>query len=568
MAISGKAGGTFTIKSEPATRGFTSASEYEDAGLYTISAPLLAPLAAAAEFNETFSWEMTAGLPVTVVDLIAAGDAVRDKPVLPHGPNESGTVRWQLDSGLRMDTSDGVITFGFATSQHALGLNNNPGFGEGGGYTPFTEAQKAAARIAIANWDDLIAARFVEVTQGPGASDFGRQTTDIMLANTFSGPAQAWAYYPGYGNQYARIAGDVWIADPRFNGSNAQLQPGQYGLHTLNHELGHALGLSHPGNYNFGDDQDGDGVADPITYEGDAFYFQDSNQFTIMSYFDSYETGAQNIDWNVMRFVYPSTPMVDDVMVIQQKYGADMTTRTGDTVYGFNSTADVTNQAMKFRTGEMATIFTIWDAGGTDTLDLSGYFTDSVIDLRPGTYSSAGGFGAYDAALIGTEATLAQINLNNAAAGFGPRTQALHDIYFDGVPGINEGVSWKNITGTGDKLLMEQNIGIAYGAIIENAIGGGGNDRINGNSADNELTGGAGRDTFIFVKDGSTDTIKDFATGVDRIDLSALGIGSGAVTFDDATNRLRIDTNDDGAYDMTIIVEGTDLNVLTDLFFG
>ena len=96
-----------------------------------------------------------------------------------------------------------------------------------------------------------------------------------------------------------------------------------------------------PATYNYGDDNDGDGLPDPINYTGDAQYFQDSNQFTIMSYFDSFETGAQNIDWNVMRFLYPSTPMVDDVYVVQQKYGADMTTRTGNTTYGFNATADV-----------------------------------------------------------------------------------------------------------------------------------------------------------------------------------------------------------------------------------
>ena len=50
-----------------------------------------------------------------------------------------------------------------------------------------------------------------------------------------------------------------------------------------------------------------------------------------------------------------------------------MTTRTGDTTYGFNATVEVTNEAMRFEEGDMATIFTIWDAAGHDTLDLSGY---------------------------------------------------------------------------------------------------------------------------------------------------------------------------------------------------
>ena len=87
--------------------------------------------------------------------------------------------------------------------------------------------------------------------------------------------------------------------------------------------------LSHPGDYNFGDDNDGDGIPDPITYEGDAFYYQDNQQYTIMSYFDMYEAGNNQVDWNFMRFVYPSTPMVHDIWVAQQIYGAETSTPDG-----------------------------------------------------------------------------------------------------------------------------------------------------------------------------------------------------------------------------------------------
>jgi Ca2+-binding RTX toxin-like protein len=539
----------------------------------------LTPLHDAADFNSTFSWETTSGLPTSIGDLV--GTTVNDKPVLPEGANSPGTVSWQIDAGWAQDVSDGVITYGFFDGQHAVGLNNNPSFGEGAGYSPFTEAQKAAARVAIQNWDDLIAPRFVEVKQGSGVSTWAQNTTDILLANTTTGPAQAWTYYPGYPHQYQRVAGDVWVADPRINPSNTQFLPGQYGLQTLNHELGHSLGLSHPGAYNFGDDNDGDGVPDPINYTGDAQYFQDSNQFSIMSYFDSYETGAQNIDWNVMRFLYPSTPMVDDVYVIQQKYGADMSTRAGDTTYGFNSTSDVTNEAMKFHSGEMATIFTIWDAAGNDTLDLSGYYTPSVIDLREGGYSSAGGYGAYDASLIGTTPTLAAINANNAAAGMGPRSASLFDIYFNGVSGVNEGISWKEVTGTTDQYLMGQNIGIAYGAVIENAIGGHGNDRINGNQANNVFTGGDGADTFIIadysgvvpdpsnplgktIVDTSVDTITDFHTGQDKIDLTSFG--------HDMVTGLSYDGSDlhfsANGHDYTVHLMGAAVDLSHDILFG
>ena len=541
---------------------------------------VLTPLQDAADFNAGFHWERSPGLGTHVQDLV--GTEVNGKPVFPEGANVPGTVSWQLDSGATLDVgADGVITFGFYQGNHYTGINNNPHLGEGIGYTPFSAAQMAAARIAINNWDSLIAPTFQEQAWGPGSSTWAQKNTDILLANTYTGPAQAWAYYPGSNHQYERLSSDVWIADPRINGSNNQFLPGQYGLQTLNHELGHTLGLSHPGAYNFGDDNDGDGVPDPITYTGDAFYFQDSNQFTIMSYFDSYETGAQNIDWNVMRFLYPSTPMVDDVYVIQQKYGADTTTRTGNSTYGFNSTSDVTNEAMKFHTGEMSTIFTIYDANGNDTLDLSGYYTNSVIDLREGAYSSAGGWGAYNPSQIGTEPTLAGINANNTAAGLGARSAALYDIYFHGTAGVNEGISWKEITGTSDQYLMEQNIGIAYGAVIENAVGGHGDDRINGNQANNTFTGGDGADTFIIadysgniptpsnpaghdVVDTSVDTITDFHTGQDKIDLTSFGDGTVTGLSYDGTD-LHFSAN---GHDYAVHLNGAAVDLSNDILFG
>lgn len=539
-----------------------------------------AEIADARDFNTIYPDPGSfGGLP----DLADPGETIRDKPVFGltgdwdlTRPGDNN-VRTQLDSGLSHNVSDGVITYAFFTHRHALGLNNNPAFGEGRGYTPFTAAQQAAARISIANWDELIAPSFVEVRPGPGASTWAQNTADIWLANTTTGPAQAWAYYPGYPQPYGRVAGDVWIADPRFNTSNAQLDPGFYGLHTLNHELGHAIGLSHPGDYNFGDDSDGDGVPDPITYEGDAFYFQDNNQYSIMSYFDSYEAGNNQIDWNLMRFIFPSTPMVHDVAIAQAKYGADMTTRTGNSTYGFNASADVTNAAMRFSAGEMFTIFTIWDAAGNDTLDLSGYHTGSVIDLREGAYSSAGGFGAYTPALADSDPSalskaeyLAHANTANAANLFAPR-DAVYDLYFGGRAGVNEGIAWFDTMGR--DTLMENNIGIAYGAIIENAIGGHGADRINGNQASNTFTGNGGADTFILARfganDTSVDTITDFVSGADKIDLSFFaGLDPADVQFDAASDTLKVDTNGDGSFDFTAIVHGDDVAVLTDIIYG
>ena len=57
----------------------------------------------------------------------------------------------------------------------------------------------------------------------------------------------------------------------------------------------------------------------------------------------------------------------------------------------------------------------------------------------------------------------------------------------------------------------------------DNLAGGSGNDTLNGGLGNDTLTGGAGADTFLFsTKLGPTnvDTITDFASGVDKIQLS------------------------------------------------
>ena len=279
-----------------------------DAAAYNVSAP--DPHATAA------------GLP----DLAVPGEEIRGKPVYgltgDSDPDRPGVnnVRSQLDSGTHLASADdGVITYGFFTHRHMVGINNNPGLGEGKGYTPFTRSPESGCARRDAELGRLhrsgVRGESIRTRRERLGQERSRHLACQHVHRTGAGVG---LLSRAAGNRTARVGSDVWIADPRVNTSNAQLDPGFYGLQTLNHELGHAIGLSHPGDYNFGDDNDGDGVPDPITYEGDAFYAQDSHQYTIMSYFDTYELGNNQVDWNFMRFVYPSTPMVHDIWVAQQ----------------------------------------------------------------------------------------------------------------------------------------------------------------------------------------------------------------------------------------------------------
>ncbi|MGZ2411949.1 Ca2+-binding RTX toxin-like protein [Sphingomonas sp. F9_3S_D5_B_2] len=125
------------------------------------------------------------------------------------------------------------------------------------------------------------------------------------------------------------------------------------------------------------------------------------------------------------------------------------------------------------------------------------------------------------------------------------------------------------------------NIAIAYGAKIENAIGGSGDDHILGNALNNvltgnagndtlngglgkdELSGGAGSDVFVFA-DTSMDKIRDFHSGTDKIDLSAFHVNSHAIKI--SGGNLFADTDHNGSYDLHIVVQGDAVH-MSDILF-
>lgn len=281
------------------------------------------------------------------------------------------------------------------------------------GFTRFTETQIAATLLALASWSDVANITFTRVNDGDGYSN----NSAILFGNYSDGSegAAAFAYLPGSRSSTAN-PGDVWInSSLAYNATPVLLG---YGQQVLSHEIGHAIGLSHPAAYNAGPGQS-------LNYTANAGYFEDSRQYSIMSYFSETNTGGSFGSGR-----YSAAPLLDDIAAAQRLYGANTTTRTGNTTYGFNSTAD---QAwFRADSATAAVIFAVWDAGGTDTFDFSGFSNAQVIDLRQGGFSNVG-------ALIG-------------------------------------------------------NVSIAIGAVIENAIGGSGADTIFGNAGDNVLTGGAGND--------------------------------------------------------------------------
>ena len=146
---------------------------------------------------------------------------------------------------------------------------------------------------------------------------------------------------------------------------------GTYAFATFLHEIGHTLGLDHGQ----------DGIAALPTNH-------DSLEYSVMTYRSF--VGADLNGYTVRQGSYPTTPMLDDVAAIQYMYGANYATRSGNTVYSWSPT---TGEMSMDGVGQGAStankvLMTVWDGGGEDTYDFSAYTTNLTVDLGPGAWTT------------------------------------------------------------------------------------------------------------------------------------------------------------------------------------
>jgi Ca2+-binding RTX toxin-like protein len=226
--------------------------------------------------------------------------------------------------------------------------------------------------------------------------------------------------YPWQTVDDTRLLGNIWL-NQSSSINNASI--GAPGFFELMHEIGHSLGLQH------------------FSLAG----YEDNVQFSVMLPNDDPTSyGGNNMSYGIddSAMKYVTSLGLYDIAALQTIYGINYSTRSGDTVYDIGHGLS-----------SSAFLYTIWDGGGTDVIDATGYSSHVEIDLRQGHFSSIGSDGS----------TSGHVPWDTAASSANPD------------PG---------------------NVAIAYYAVIENAIGTGGDDTLIGNSWNNVLYGAAGNDTI------------------------------------------------------------------------
>ncbi|MDE0511264.1 MAG: M10 family metallopeptidase [Gammaproteobacteria bacterium] len=172
--------------------------------------------------------------------------------------------------------------------------------------TALTEEGQQLARLALESWTYVTGIQF-EFVDVDAHITFDDEDEGGYASTVSSGGVIA--------SSEINISSEITVSHPSIGG---------YALYVYIHEIGHALGLGHAGPYNaFG------------SYGLDNVFLNDSHHATVMSYFNQDENtyiDASNAT--------PVTPMVADIIAIQDLYGAPDNVNIGDTVYGYQSNLD------------------------------------------------------------------------------------------------------------------------------------------------------------------------------------------------------------------------------------
>lgn len=376
----------------------------------------------------------------------------------------TGSTQWWHDDNNVVGTAgvEGMsnakheLTFSFMAVANSAQVNDNRGF------QAMNAGMKEAVRDALEYAASVANITFTEVESG-GNIQFG--------TNNQQGKSGGYAYTPN--SRTANVA-SVYMANDSYPQETTDWSPGTQAWTALVHEIGHALGLKHPGPYNAG------GGKAPAPYLPSA---KDNTRYSAMSYHDpSDATVVKSTALDGGRYslsfhgVQARGYQMVDIEALQYLYG-----RSG-------SAAETEAQTYQFSSDDDAFLKTISNSNAESEIDASGETRSNVIDLRAGHFSSIG----------------------------------LHDAYAGLPSAFNTAAKWKKAVHGSAKPTYTgaNNLGIAEGSHIDKAKGGSAADTIVGNNdTTNTINSGAGNDTIYLGKANST---VECGEGTDTVCLTKL----------------------------------------------